>query len=239
MTIPLAGLHREYLINTTLRQASPGEEQVVGFRKEPDIAIVNMLQESDLYATINCRKDQNGEIVKLMKGTYSSNGYRVKIVRGTSRFGDNSISQPLDLSNVRTDLFLDFYTISPKVFGEIYEFILSMTGQGGDFINKLPKATKDQAGLIKSAIDSNNFNQHSFAITTDSPLWKNLVQSIYGYNTESYINQDPNLKEMARSGYLRQLIDLFNENPSHFERLLRLSKELNNKKIDKLIKMLS
>jgi len=237
--IPLAGLHREYLVNTSLRKASAGEEQVVGFKKEPEIAIINMLQDSDLYATINCRKDQYGEIVKILKGSYSTNGYRVKIVRGVSRFADNSISEPLDLSNSRSELFLDFYTISPKDLYEIYQFIAMMTGQNGDFINRLPKATKEQAGLIKTAVDSNNNNQHSLAITTDSVLWKNLIQSIYGNSTDAFISQEPTTRELVRTGVLKQMIDLFVENDVYFARLTRLAKELNDKKIDKLIKMLN
>lgn len=237
--IPLAGLYRAYLANTNLRLASPGEEQVIGFREEPDIAIINMLQESDLYASINCRKDQYGEIVKILKGSYSSNGYRVTVVRGVSRFADNSISEPLDLSSARNaDIYLDFYLIHPKTLKEMYEFIAMMTGNGDEFVNKLPKATKDKAGLIKTAIDSNNNGYHSYAITTDSPLWQNLIQAIYGEATEVGISQDPSLAEKVRSGNLKILMDLLNENSSYLERLIRLAKELNNKKIDKLIKML-
>jgi hypothetical protein len=236
--IPIAGLYKAYLANTTLREASPGEEQIVGFRQEPDMAIISMLQESDLYATINCRKDQYGEIVKVVKGSYSSNGYRVRIVRGVSRFADNSISQPIDLSNVRnSDIYLDFYVIHPSTMKQMFHFLAMMTGNGDEFVNRLPKATKDQAGLIKTAIDSNNHGQHSHAITAESPLWINLIQAIYGENTDVFINQEPSLREKVRSGNLKLLMNLLDENPVYLERLTRLAKELNNKKIDKLIKM--
>ncbi len=228
----LTGGYGSYsIVQSTLPNSAPGEENIVTFTQALPDALIAMIQKGDVPAIIGC-KDQRGEIVKVKRGSYVSATRNARIIRATSRWANNVGDTSTINFNQPNTLVLNFAIIVPGMLQDVNDRLNVLEGTDDLFFNsRLPVGTTSQKGTYKSAYRPTNqiSTEAQSVVTNDAPAHQELYKSIFGATSPTYINLIPRPEELVRLGLLRGFLDYLSFNPARLEALKKIiDKEISN-----------
>lgn len=218
------GIFSAPILQSTLPVSATGEENRITFSKVLPNALASMLTKGDVPAVLGC-KDQRGELIKVKKGSYNSSTRNATIIRGVSRWANNTLDdKTIDFQQPNT-LLLDFSIILPSNLQDINDRLNVLEGQDDLFFNtKLPVGTTNDKGTYKSAYRPNGLlsSEAQKVLTTDAPAHEQLYKAIYGVNSNAYNTLVATDTELSRIGILRDLIDYLVFNPARLSALKKI-----------------
>jgi len=213
----IGGMTALPILESTLPKSVSGDSNRITFARAIPDALATEINSGDVYASLGC-KDQRGEIIKIVKGSYRSDSRTAIMVRGISRWANNTA----DVDNIinfftPNSLFLDFTIIAPALLQRLQDTVNSLSGANNTFFNsQLPAGTTTVKGVYQSAFRQVGIPDNTLqnVVTIDGPAWVSLLQTIFGSTTTSYSNLQLSFSDSTRAGVLRSILDYLQANPT-------------------------